>query len=136
MAGRLGLHTIWILSLEPIETRYTAQWYEGVPRQIAAFAEKQGISARIFMDSSEFSAIHMGSGTLNIVNIPGDGRPQKASEGAFLNFTTTNLWKNDQVNRFIGLIYGKVKSCTISIFMPSNPTHPQSRISVVGHSGS
>ena len=98
------MHTVWIFSLEPIETRDTAQWYEGVPRQIAAFAEKRGTPARVFMDASEFTASDIASGALNIVNIPGDGRPQKASVGAFLNFATTNLWKNDQVNRFIGLI--------------------------------
>jgi glycosyltransferase involved in cell wall biosynthesis len=98
------LHTIWILSLEPIESRYTAQWYEGVPRQIAAFAEKSGISARVFLDPSDFSINRIDDETLSIVNVPGDGKPQKASEGAFLNFATTNLWKNDQINRFISMI--------------------------------
>lgn len=98
------MHTIWILSLEPIETRYTAQWYEGVPGQVAAFAEKSGVPARVFLDPSDFNIGHVNDKTLNIVNVPGDGKPQKASEGAFLNFATTNLWKNDQINRFISMI--------------------------------
>lgn len=98
------MHTIWILSLEPIETRYTAQWFAGVPRQIAAHAEAQGIAARVHMDPAGFGQEAIDSGVLNIVNVPGDGGTQRASAGAFLNFATTNLWKNQQLNRFIDMV--------------------------------
>ena len=98
------MHTIWILALEPIETRYTAQWFAGVPRQIAAHAEAQGITARVHMAPDGFGQEAIDSGVLNIVNLPGNGGAQTATAGAFLNFATTNLWKNEQINRFIGMI--------------------------------
>lgn len=98
------MHTIWILSLEPIETRYTAQWFEGVPRQIAAHADAQGVTAQVHLNPASFGQEAIDSGVLNIVNVPGDGGTQKATAGAFLNFATTNLWKNQQINRFIGCI--------------------------------
>ncbi|HVI51216.1 MAG TPA: hypothetical protein VM661_08415 [Candidatus Sulfotelmatobacter sp.] len=98
------MHTIWILSLEPIETRYTAQWFAGVPQQVAAYAEVQGVTAQVHMDPADFGQEAIDSGALNIVNLPGDGGTQRTSAGAFLNFATTNLWKNQQVNRFIGMI--------------------------------
>ena len=85
------MHTIWILSLEPIETRYTAQWFAGVPKQIAAYAEARGISMRVHMDPAKFGQDDIDSGVLNIVNVPGTGGTQQPSAGAFLNFASTNL---------------------------------------------
>lgn len=65
---------IFIMALEPIETRYTGQWYHGLP----ILLKNKG--AEIF-------------------NVIGEATSMKeTSPGAFLNFAATNIWKNDQLN--------------------------------------
>lgn len=59
---------------------------------------------RVHMDPAKFGQDDIDSGVFNIVNVPGTGGTQQASAGAFLNFASTNLWKNDQINRFIGFL--------------------------------
>ena len=88
---------IYVMSLEPIESRYTGQWMTALPKAL----EKVGV---------------------NVINLTGDSAEYKKSsgqvtEGAFLNFTDTNLWKNEQINKFVMLMKaGKVKNGDIVFF--------------------
>lgn len=64
---------IYIVELEPVETRYTAQWKEHLPKQ-------------------------MSDAGLDVQVITGpDDAPQDTTPGAFLNFSGTNYWKSEQL---------------------------------------
>jgi hypothetical protein len=71
--------TIWIFSLEPIETRYTAQWHEHIPKLLE---NKLGDK-------------------FNIVQIDGVQKNSQLTPGAFLNFSDTNYWKSSQLCSFL-----------------------------------
>ena len=65
--------TVYIVELEPVETRYTAQWKEHLPKQ-------------------------MSDAGLDVEVITGpDDAPQDTTPGAFLNFSGTNYWKSEQL---------------------------------------
>jgi len=67
--------TIWIFSIEPIETRYTGQWHSHVP---AMLEEQCGHK-------------------FNIVQVDGIQKNTQVTPGAFLNFSDTNYWKSSQL---------------------------------------
>lgn len=67
---------IYIVELEPVETRYTAQWKEHVP----ALFKKEGHDVRI-------------------ISGPVDDIPAATTPGAFLNFGGTNVYKAAQVEQ-------------------------------------
>ena len=67
--------TIWIFALEQIQTRYTAEWYDHVPKLL----EK-----------------NLGT-DFNIIQIDGIQKNTKTTPGAFLNFSDTNYWKSSQL---------------------------------------
>ena len=71
-----------ILSLEPLESRYTCEWYQQLPK--------------IFNDYIRKSDLYM-----EVISIDGksDKQSNKVTPGAFLNFTDTNIWKNTQLNK-------------------------------------
>jgi hypothetical protein len=71
--------TIWIFSLEPIETRYTAQWHSHVPNLLK---NKLG-------------------GRFNVVQVDGIQKNSQLTPGAFLNFSDTNYWKSAQMCAFL-----------------------------------
>ena len=71
--------TIWIFSLEPIETRYTAQWHSHVPALL-----KNRLGDRF-----------------NVVQIDGVQKNSQLTPGAFLNFSDTNYWKSAQMCAFL-----------------------------------
>jgi len=71
-------HNIFIMALEPLDTRYTGQWYNGIPALLRAEAEKQGKQ-------------------VDVINIGGKQTNSNVTAGAFLNFTATNIWKSTQV---------------------------------------
>ena len=60
---------IYIVDIEAVETRYTAQWKEHLPKM---FGDK-------------------------CVNISGGDVPQMTTPGAFLNFAGTNVYKSKQL---------------------------------------
>jgi len=79
--------TIWVMSLEPIETRYTAEWHEHIPKLLN---EKLG---------DQF----------DVAQIDGVQRNTELTPGAFLNFADTNYWKSSQLCNFLEqLSAGKV----------------------------
>lgn len=71
--------TIWIFSLEPIQTRYTAQWHTHVPQLLqTSLGEK-----------------------FNVSQIDGEQKNTAVTPGAFLNFSDTNYWKSSQLCAFL-----------------------------------
>ncbi len=77
---------IWILALEPIDTRYTRQWHEHLPNMIGERTKQP---------------VHQ---------IDGEQVTPKPSPGAFLDFAATNIWKSTQLATFMKCIQeGEVK---------------------------
>lgn len=72
---------IWIFSLEPLDSRYTQQWYTAIPNAIAKAA------------GDDF----------NVVQVNGVQNTAKVTNGAFLNFSDTNYWKSSQLCNFVDL---------------------------------
>jgi hypothetical protein len=70
-----------IFSLEPIESRYTKQWFTHLPE---LFKEK--------IDDCE------------IIQIDGDTKSNRPTPGAFLDFEATNIWKSEQVIKFFKMM--------------------------------
>lgn len=73
---------IFIMALEPLDTRYTGQWFNGLPLLISEEAKKRGVQV----------CVH---------NIAGEQTSTEVTKGAFLDFYATNIWKNTQVNRLV-----------------------------------
>ena len=71
--------TIWIFSIEPIETRYTKQWQEHIPK---LFTKNLGDK-------------------FNVVQVDGVQKNSQLTPGAFLNFSDTNYWKSSQLCNFL-----------------------------------
>ena len=71
--------TIWVFSLEPIETRYTAQWHSHVPALL-----KKSVGEKY-----------------NVVQVDGVQKNSQLTPGAFLNFSDTNYWKSSQLCQFL-----------------------------------
>jgi hypothetical protein len=73
---------IWIFSLEPLDSRYTAQWHKNIPEILSAAAGNK----------------------FNVRQIDGVQRTAKVTTGAFLNFSDTNFWKCTQLCNFVELL--------------------------------
>lgn len=70
---------IYIVPIEPIDTRYTRQWYDHIPAMI----EEQARSAGKEVD---------------IVVVDGEQVPPIPTPGAFLDFGATNIYKSSQLS--------------------------------------
>jgi len=71
--------TIWIFSLECLETRYTKQWHEHIPKLLK----------------------HKLGNKFNVVQVDGVQKNSQLTPGAFLNFSDTNYWKSSQLCNFL-----------------------------------
>jgi hypothetical protein len=71
--------TIWIFSLECLETRYTKQWHEHIPKLLK----------------------HKLGDRFNVVQVDGIQKNSQLTLGAFLNFSDTNYWKSSQLCNFL-----------------------------------
>lgn len=91
--------TVYIVPIEPIDTRYTRQWYDFLPEQLT----KQG---------------------LEVVTIDGEEVPPTPTPGAFLDFAATNVYKSSQLVKIANLIRdGKVKNGDYFLYTDAwNPT--------------
>ncbi|CAB4130065.1 hypothetical protein UFOVP116_252 [uncultured Caudovirales phage] len=99
--------TIWIFSIEPIESRYTKQWHEHLPRLLSdTIGDK-----------------------FNIRQIDGEQKNTAVTPGAFLNFSDTNYWKSSQLCAFLDEFNaGKVSKDDQFLFTDAwNPTVIQLR---------
>lgn len=72
--------TIWIFSIEPLESRYTAQWHKHLPTQLLNNIDSH-----------------------NVIQIDGIQKNSITTPGAFLNFSDTNYWKSSQLCNFLEL---------------------------------
>jgi hypothetical protein len=91
---------IFLVELEPVETRYTAQWKKYLPEQLS---------------SAGFE--------VEVVAGPEDA-PQDTTPGAFLNFSGTNYWKSEQLKTISKMFAeGKVKDGDYFLYTDAwNPT--------------
>jgi len=71
---------IWVFPLEPLDNRYTKQWYTEIPRILEN--KLQGTNRYVY-------------------SIDGDQQSENTTKGAFLDFSDTNLWKSTQLATFI-----------------------------------
>lgn len=96
---------IYIIAIEPIDTRYTGHWFDFVPKQIAEATGK------------------------DVTQIAGAPIKTTPTEGAFLDFAATNMWKNDQAVQIAYLFSeGKVKDGDYFLYMDAwNPTAIQTK---------
>ena len=78
--------TVYLVPIEPIDTRYTRQWYDLLPAQLS----KLGV---------------------DVVTIDGQEVPPRPTPGAFLDFAATNIYKSSQLMKIADLFAeGKVKN--------------------------
>ena len=93
MGKKKKMNTIWIIPIEPIDQRYTKQWYDNIP----VVLEK---------------AIKDNNCDYSVVTIDGeDFAPEQRTEGAFLDFGATNVYKATQTAEVSKLFSnGKVKA--------------------------
>ena len=87
------MNTIWIIPIEPIDQRYTKQWYDNIP----LILQKEIAERNLFY---------------KVVTIDGeDFKPDVRTEGAFLDFGATNVYKATQAAEVSKLFSnGKVKA--------------------------
>ena len=71
------MKTIYIICLEPIDQRYTKQWYDNIPTLLRQTVDLHRLK-------------------YNIVTIDGETIPENTSAGAFLDFGATNVYKASQ----------------------------------------
>lgn len=97
---------IWIFCIEPIDTRYTGQWYKYLPLEL-----KKSLN------------------TYNVKQIDGIQNNTEVTPGAFLNFSDTNYWKSSQLCEFLNQFNaGKVTKDDHLLFTDAwNPTIIQVR---------
>lgn len=90
---------LYLIDLEPVDTRYTAQWKQFLPEQL----RKAGIETTV---------------------IPGGHVPQVVTPGAFLNFAGTNNYKSQQMLRITQLFSnGTIKDGDYFLYTDAwNPT--------------
>jgi hypothetical protein len=87
------MNTIWIIPIEPIDQRYTKQWYDNIP----VLLEQQIVERKL---------------KYQVVTIDGeDFAPEQRTEGAFLDFGATNVYKATQAAEVSKLFSnGKIKA--------------------------
>lgn len=83
--------TIYIVPIEPVDARYTKQWYEQIPLLLRKHIKKKCLSQ-------------------DVVVIDGVAVPDQTTSGAFLDFGATNVYKSSQAQRISELfVQGRVK---------------------------
>jgi len=98
--------TIYIVDIEAVESRYTAQWKKFLPEQMKAHLD-----------------------TTEVVVISGGEVPQATTPGAFLNFGGTNVYKSSQLMQIATMVCnGDIKTGDYFLYTDAwNPTVIQLR---------
>ena len=92
--------TIYLVDIEAVETRYTAQWKKHLPKQLEKHTGKK------------------------VITVSGGDTPQATTPGAFLNFGGTNVYKSKQLEQ-IGEMFcsGQIKNGDYFLYTDAwNPT--------------
>jgi hypothetical protein len=86
------MNTIWIIPIEPIDQRYTKQWYDNIPVVLENAIQERELDYQVVtVDGEDFA-------------------PEQRTEGAFLDFGATNVYKATQTAEVSKLFSnGKVK---------------------------
>jgi hypothetical protein len=90
------MRKLYIMCLEPINTRYTGEWYEKLPVLFKESFEKNKIKAEVIQIDGDHSKL---TGTV--------------TPGAFLNFKETNIWKCTQ---FVNLLEYNIKDGDVILY--------------------
>lgn len=87
------MNTIWIIPIEPIDQRYTRQWYDNIPVILDKEIATRGLDYQVVtVDGEDFA-------------------PEQRTAGAFLDFGATNVYKATQAAEVSKLFSnGKVKA--------------------------
>lgn len=94
--SKYRMKQFWIFPLEPLDARYTKQWYDEVPNQLERF---------------------LGNDSYELHNAIGKQNSGNTTKGGFLNFADTNYWKSTQIIHFIEEMYkGNVADDAILLF--------------------
>lgn len=101
--------TVYIVPIEPLETRYTAQWYDHIPKDLKEYAKSKNIDVNVFTVAG-----------LDDVA----GNMSQTSPGAFLNFGATNAYKSSQMMKIAALFnMGLIEPNSVFLFTDAwNPT--------------
>lgn len=91
--------TVWLIDIEAVDTRYTKQWKEHLPKQMRDFG-------------------------LDVVVVSGGDVPMTTTPGAFLNFAGTNNYKSQQMLEISReFAFGNVKAGDYFLYTDAwNPT--------------
>lgn len=87
---------IYIVPIEPIDQRYTKQWYDQIPQLLRGRATERGVEG------------------VKVTTIDGKEVVSTTTDGAFLNFSATNIYKAAQVD-FISRLFRTEKTLAGSI---------------------
>lgn len=83
---------LFIITLEPLEQRYTKQWHSYLPKEFSKY--------------------------FNVITIDGNTNEQNISSGKFLDINLTNVWKAQQIEKVAYLFHNKnIKDDDIFLFM-------------------
>lgn len=82
--------TVWVVPIEPLDSRYTKQWYEAVPHRLSDLIRQQNLPLRVCtVVGEDYSGV---------------------TEGGFLNFALTNSYKASQLQEIAKAFHdGRVK---------------------------
>ena len=96
---------IYIVDIEAVETRYTAEWKKYLPKQLRRSTNQ------------------------DVITISGGDTPQATTPGAFLNFGGTNVYKSNQLEQIATLFCeGKINNGDYFLYTDAwNPTVIQLR---------
>ena len=78
---------IYVVPIEPIDHRYTQQWYENIPHQLV---------------------VKSGDDGSNIHTIDGDTLLSDTTQGGFLDFADTNWYKSSQIIKISQMFSNKL----------------------------
>jgi len=85
------MQTIYIIPIEPIDSRYTKQWYENIPQILESEIFKRGLD-------------------ICLETVDGIQPVKGTTQGAFLDFAVTNIYKASQTQKVSELFSkGKIK---------------------------
>lgn len=88
-----------IFPIEPIESRYTCEWYEHLPQAIRQYAQSRGMCGRV-----------------QVIQLDGVVLEANASTGAFLNFNSTNYYKSSQLMKFVSEVMPTIQDEDVILF--------------------
>lgn len=89
---------IVIFPIEPLETRYTSEWYEHLPRAIEKHADELETCVEIIVVGGEMP------------------NAAEVTEGAFLNFVDTNVYKSSQLINFTKRVLPALEDDDVILF--------------------